>query len=400
MVPWIIKYQPKRLRDIAGNKEAVEKIEKWFASWKPGKKALLLIGPPGVGKTTAAQALAYEKGLDLLEMNASDTRNKKGVERIAGLASQYGSLFSSGRLILIDEVDGMSSYDRGGTSAVVQIIKQSRFPIILTANDDYAPSVRALMPYVEVVKFKKVNPFTIRAVLKKILSREKIEVSDELVDKISKNASGDLKSAINDLEALVEGEKIVTNGVSHLLSPRDRQQDIFQALKMIFKTESFKTARAAALNLDVDPEMLKAWIDENIPSEYEKPEEVAKAYYWLSRADVFFGRISRRQNWTLMSYALDFLTGGVALSKESMYRKFTRYQFPATIRYLSKTKARRSVENSLAKKLGEKLHAGTREVITEYLPMIRMMVKMKKLDVSKFAEHYELTPEEVSVLRD
>ncbi len=400
MQPWVIKYQPTRLEDVAGNKEALKRIDLWFKTWKPGKKALLLVGPPGVGKTTAAVALAKEHGLDLLEMNASDTRNKAGVSRIVGLASQYGSLFSSGRLILIDEVDGMNRYDRGGTTELVKILKQSQYPIILTANDDYATPVRAIKQYVEVVKFKKVNSLTIKSVLKRIASAEGIDVDESIVDKIAKNADGDLKSAINDLQAVSEGEKKVGESAGNLLFARDRQQDVFQALKIIFKTESFKTAKSAVMNLDLDPDMLKAWIDENISNEYENMEEVAEAYYWLSRADIFSGRIIRRQNWSLLSYVLDFMTAGVALSKNKMYRKFTRYQFPQSIMYLSRTKATRQIEYSLARKIGAKIHASQNEVMTEYLPYIREMVRLGKLNVSRFSEYFDLSDSEISLLRD
>ncbi len=399
MVPWTLKYQPDRIDKVAGNRDAIKKIIAWYESWKPGKKALLLVGPPGVGKTTAAIALAKTYDLDLLEMNASDVRDKKNIQRIIGLASEYGSLFSRGRLILIDEVDGMSSQDRGGTSAIIQILKTTRYPVILTANDDYATSVRALSGYVETVKFRKVNSHTIKSILKKILDKEGITVPDSVLDAVVENASGDLKSAINDLEALVEGEKKVNESVKELLAPRDRQQDIFQALKIIFKTESLKTARTAAFNLDIDPDMLKAWIDENIPNEYESLDEIAKAYYWLSRADIFSGRIVRRQNWGLLSYALDFMTAGVALSKKAMYRKFTRYQFPSTIKYLSRTREMRAIRYSLAKKLGKKIHASPNEVITVYLPYIRDMIKSGKVDLGKFAEHYDLSPEELAFLR-
>ncbi len=400
MPPWIIKYQPARLKDVAGNSDAIRKIEEWFKTWKPGKKPLLLVGPPGVGKTTAAIALAKEHGLELLEMNASDVRDKKNIQRVAGLASEYGSLFARGRLILLDEVDGMSSVDRGGVSAIIEVIKNSRYPIILTANDDYATPVRALLPYVEVVRFRKVNPLTIKAVLKRILDKEGIEVPDEVLDAVVKNASGNLKSAINDLEALVEGEKKVSKKVAEILAPRDREQDIFQALKIIFKTENFKTARAAVFNLDVDPDMLKAWIEENIPNEYEKPVEVAKAYYWLSRADIFSGRIIRRQNWSLLSYAMDLMTAGVALSKDQMYRKFTKYQFPQTIKYLSRTRQVRQIRYSLAKKIGKKMHASPDEVITVHLPYIREMIATGKVDLEKFARHYDLDQEEIAYLRD
>ncbi len=398
MVPWIIKYQPHSIKEFAGNPSAVKKVLAWYKSWKPGKKALLFVGPPGVGKTTLALALAKTFGLEILEMNASDIRNKKNIEKILGLGSLYASLTAKSKLILVDEVDGISSADRGGASAIVDVIKHSSFPIILTANDAYATPVRTIANYVEIVKFKRINPITIKSVLRRIAEKEGVSVSDEVLDKIAHSCNGDLKSAINDLEALAEGEKKVSEKDLNALGNRDRKEDMFQALKVIFKTESFTTARQSVFNLDETPDMIKAWIDENIPREYENLDDIARAYYWLSRSDIFFGRIIRRQNWGLLSYAIDFMTGGVALSKKEVYRKFTGYQFPSTIRMLSKTKKMRAIRYSLAKKIGEKIHASPDEVIREYLPYFSEMVKKSKKIRDSFAEHYELDDAELEVL--
>ncbi len=398
MVPWTVKYQPKRIKEFAGNPTAVKRVLGWYQSWKPGNKALLLVGPPGIGKTTLALALARTFDVDVLEMNASDTRSKKAVERVAGLGSLYGSLTSKPRLILIDEVDGMSSNDRGGTSALVDVIKKSSFPIIMTANDSYAVSIRALKPYVEIVKMKRVNPLTVKAVLGKIAREEKVRVSDDVLTKIAHSCHGDLKSAINDFEALAEGETSIEEESLNVIGGRDRKEDMFNALRTLFKTEEFLKARQAIMGLDETPDIIKAWIDENIPREYERPREVANAYYWLARSDVFFGRIIRRQNWGLMSYALDFMTGGVALSKEKPYHKFTGYQFPSFIKLLSKTKKIRTVRHSLAKKIGERIHASPNEVIHEYLPYLSEMAKKSKDVRESFREHYELDDEETKVL--
>src|SRR3989441_12351361 len=76
--PWTVRYRPQTTREIAGNKPALEKIRLWLDSWskeKPSKAAVLLYGLAGVGKTTVAEAVARERGWDLVEINASDKRS-------------------------------------------------------------------------------------------------------------------------------------------------------------------------------------------------------------------------------------------------------------------------------------------------------------------------------------
>jgi replication factor C large subunit len=120
---FVIKYRPKSLKDFVNQKEALAKFLEWYKKWKPGSKAALLYGKPGTGKTCLVEAFARDENLELIQMNASDTRSKKQIEEVFGYASSVASFFKKGRIFLIDEVDGIAGKeDAGGISAIIKII--------------------------------------------------------------------------------------------------------------------------------------------------------------------------------------------------------------------------------------------------------------------------------------
>ncbi|MEM2440720.1 MAG: AAA family ATPase, partial [Candidatus Bathyarchaeia archaeon] len=128
--PWTVKYKPKSLKEVVGNKDAIQKFVEWVKSWDKGvppKRAAFLYGPPGVGKTVTVEALANDFKMELVEKNASDYRTEEAVKHFAGLASQYGSLFGAKRIILFDELDGLTgTADKGGVKAITDIIKTAQ----------------------------------------------------------------------------------------------------------------------------------------------------------------------------------------------------------------------------------------------------------------------------------
>ncbi|MBI2545114.1 MAG: replication factor C large subunit, partial [Candidatus Aenigmarchaeota archaeon] len=155
------------------------------------------------------------------------------------------------------------------------------------------------------------------------------------------------------------------------VTSREKEQSIFNALMMIFKTKTALAAKLAINNVDKDPEEIFWWIENNIPNEYEKPEEIARAYDVLSKADMFRQRIRSRQNWKFLAYMIDLMTGGVAVSKNEMYRKFSRYQYPNNMIVLGGSKFERKEEKEKLLELSKELHCSTRKIRKEFLPYIK-----------------------------
>jgi replication factor C large subunit len=358
MMLYTIKYAPKKLDGLLGNEEKVAQVRNWMLHWLSGKKRkpLLLWGPPGTGKTAAAQAMAAEFGLDLLELNASELRNRERVERITQGATLAGSLSGRGRLVLIDDADVLAGRaDSGGSAAITSFLRECPCPIIVTATDAWDKKLAPIRSECEAVELKRVSKVSIRKLLAHIASHEKLGLSADAIAAMADNSHGDVRAALNDLQAL--GPTL-----------RDTEKDIFTVVRDILKAETYAAAKDAVRG-DIDYDFIKLWIDENIPLEYETVADIAAAYDSLSKADIFDGRI-KKQKWQLLKYSIDLATAGVALAKAHAYRKFTKYNFPTYLRSMSRTMERRAMLKAIGAKLGARLHTG-RKAALYYLPLIK-----------------------------
>src|SRR2546427_7832123 len=388
MTMWAEKYRPKSLRDVVGNPSAIAELEKWARSWEkgvPDKRAVILAGPPGTGKTSAALALANEMGWPVVEMNASDKRNAEAVRQLAlrGAITQTfsdaGEFLSTSRggqkLVVVDEADNFfGREDTGGIGAIVDAIRRSRQPIVLIVNDYYgltrrSSSIRSLC---RTIRFKPIHPSSVKTVLRQVTKAEGIEVPDEVIEYIADHADGDLRSAMNDLELVARGETVVTATATGAIGARDRDASVYAALEEIFRSGDAKRAREATRNLDESPEDLILWIDENVPVDYRRPDDMERGFLALSRSDQYLARSRRRQQYGLWAYASDVMTMGVSVARQGRYGG-GQYAFPQWLVKQSRARGRRLVRKSLATKLGRHLHASRAVVLTDVLPAFRYL---------------------------
>ena len=267
--------------------------------------------------------------------------------------------------------------DRGGVSEIGDIVDETRFPIIMTANDAYDSKIRALRNKSKTIKLDSVHTNSIAAHLRDILEEESIEYESGAPKRVARSAGGQMRSAINDLQAAAMGQEKLLIKDLEFIGARNGKQDIFEALKIVFNTTTPSTAEDATNDLDEDADTFLQWIRENTPREYQKKQDVAEAYNWISKADLFNGRIRRRQNWKLLKYLYKFSTVGVALSKDEKYSGYTKYQYPSKISKMGSSRASRQKMDSITSKIGEKLHISGREAVRT-LPFISKLIDEDK----------------------
>ena len=418
MESWAEKYRPESLSDLIGNTSALNDLKNWASSWgnKTTKKGIILSGPPGCGKTSAAFALANDMGWEVIELNASDTRSGNVIEGIAlraGLFQTFGSQGISNRnLILLDEADNLyeraeqsknktKNYsDRGGKKAIAKTLELTKQPVVITVNDLYnltKGTGAKIKRLALTLKFRRPSAVSVSNVLKKVCEREGLEMSHETIRSMADAAKGDLRAAINDLQSLSEGNKKISEEDVEKLGSRDRETEMFDALGVIFNSDNYEDPRTAIFDLNEQPRDVATWISDNIPIAYKHPSDIERAYDKVAHADLLLARVIKNQNYGLWGYASELMSSGVALSKAHP-TSGRRLQFPSWIRKMGASRFQRGYRDSLAKKVGNATHQSIKETKMEQLAVLSIVCQNDYEKAAKMAGKMELNENELAIL--
>ncbi|VVB78972.1 Replication factor C large subunit [uncultured archaeon] len=384
-LPLIEKYRASKFSEIKGQDMAIHEIKTFFNGF-PKKRALILNGPVGTGKTSMTIALANEYNLELFELNASDLRNRSKLEEVLKPASTQQSLFKKGKIILMDEADGITASDNGGLPELLVLISKSGFPIIITANDIWQRKFSLLRQKCQIVNLKELKEPTLVEIINEILKKENKHLKKETVNLIVKNAKGDVRSALNDLQTAISlGEDTLLSE----LSEREKQVTIFETLKKLFQSPFSSDTLEIFDNTSMELDEIALWIEENIPAEYEG-KALAKAYESLSKSDIFKGRIYRQQYWRFLVYQNFFLSFGVSSASKVKSQKFTQYRPPSRILKIWLANQKNAKKKSIVSKYAQMSHMSKKKAMKEsyFLPFIIDKKTEDKLDLDEKEREY------------
>lgn len=356
------KYTPKTSKELIGNRLAAAQLAGFLKQWKKGQAALLT-GGAGTGKTLAARLVAREMGYEVVEAGADEQRGRAETDALLQASKQSG-LVSKKKMFLIDEIESMES-----VKAAAELTAGSSHPVVLVAKDAYTSKMRVLRGICTTIKFTKVRADSIGRFLADVAEKEKLKCDAGQIEQVALQCGGDVRAALIDLETLCAGSP----DISHI-GHREQAQGVFEAVRVIFKTSSIETAMIA-LNSAEDPEELHRWIAENVAEEYDDAGDVARAYDALSRADIFYSRIIRRQSWSLQKYFLELSAAGVAVAKKSQYKKFVKYARPRF----------RRKNNEALRKVAGKLHVSARKAAAyrQLIKTMRSSAMLEELGITK-----------------
>jgi len=397
---WVEKYRPKKISDVVGNELAKTAFINWLKNKRRRKKAVLLYGPAGVGKTALVNAASNEFNFTIIEMNASDTRTEKAINKVGKPATSFVALdrFSSeskGNILFLDEVDGVfGQQDRGGIKAIINIVKESLIPVVMAANDTDQKKLRPLKKVCQLIRFQQVRIPLIITTLRRICAAENIEAEFEALERIAQNSLGDMRSAINDLQSTAEGKQLLTLQDTVFLTARNKDIGLYETLKGVFSAESVKEAAMALNRSSVNYDDFLLSVSDNLPLRYPDSDDLAIAYDMLSRADVFRGRVGT-ENWHLLRYFFNLLAEAATVSPKS-FKPFDFIHPPMRIMKLFWTKGKRTKLKNICAKIALKCHVSQNTAKTDIVPYVQIILEKQKS--SPIVSWLKLEPDDVDYL--
>ena len=387
---WSEKHRPKTIQEMVGNEDARLNALKWLEGWMSGGKPLLLIGPPGTGKTTFVHALSEQFGYHLVEMNASDTRNKDKLQAILIPALQNtANLFGKKIMLFLDEVDGISvREDSGGLRELVDLMKEPTVPIILAANVK-STKIKDLAKACKVIEFYPVPPRLLMLFLDQILQREGAKLGSGDRISIVNNSRGDIRSMINSLQSRAIGYSTLSNKDIVDIDIADAVAGYFNATSMKQATHCITMANAAYPDprYGGSPEerrrdMMVAMFS-SIVSSHVEHEDLASLLDVLSKVDVIIGRANLRREWHLLKYVNSIIAAGLYERSRQKGIKYNQYAMPWSV--MGPIFARSQDARKIFGELALTLHTSRSTAGSFVLPYLIRLLIAEKVNPLEFA---------------
>ena len=391
MMMWSEKHRPRTVQQMVGNENARLAAIKWLAGWVSGTRPLLLVGPAGTGKTTLVHALARQLDYDVVEMNASDIRNKEALQvRIMPVFQNTASLIGKKIMLFLDEVDGISGReDTGGLDTLIDLMNEPTVPVIMAANEK-SLKIRKLVKACKMIEFKPVPSRLLILLLDHILQSEGVKIGSNDRKLIVDNSRGDIRSLINSAQSRAAGYSTVSN--------KDiTDVDIADAINGYFSAGSMEQAMQFITRADVlypDPryrptsaeerqkDMLSALFSSIVSSHIEQ-RDLALLLDVLSRADMIVGRANASRQWHLLKYINSIIATGLYEKSRQKGIKYSQYMMPWPVMgpIFARSQSTRKILNELALAL----HISRSSAGLFFLSyFIRIMID-EKIDPMQFA---------------
>ena len=276
------------------------------------------------------------------------------------------------------------------------MVETSTFPIVCTVTNAYDQKMSALRKASVPIEFVALKTEEVFEILTDISNKEKIDVDESALKSLARRSGGDLRGAIIDLQTITANGDKLTNETLDLLGDRKQTSSMMKALQKVFKLNDQEIVLRAFDDVDEDMDQVFLWLDENLPLEYTG-KELEKAYWRMSKADVFRGRIMRWQHWRFMAYIYQLLSAGVAFSKEEKKTGFTKYQPTKRLLKYWMANMKYQKRKSIAAKIAPKIHASQKETIKN-MHYIKIMMHHKQ-NAKLMAHEFGLNEDEIKWLQ-
>ena len=319
-----------KISEFVGNENSRKKVVEWLVKWSDGSKPLLLVGPPGVGKTSFVHALCREFDIDLIELNASDTRNKNLLAQVIFPIFSNASLTGKNFLLFLDEIDGISNReDSGGLDFLLDLFKEPSIRVVMAANKSNE-AIKKISKVSKTITFSPIPPRLSMLYLDRILRLQ--NSSMKLEDRIAvvRNCFGDIRSLLNAAQVMKAGYTTTKNPVldidiENMINHFFSSTTFAEALDVVQRADiSYSDPRFGQSSEDRRKDILAAFFSSIVMSKIDIPT-ITLLLDRLSELDVILSRSLVMRNWKILRYFPLILTKSLFYESRNKYIRYNRY---------------------------------------------------------------------------